>query len=68
MELRTNADISHRYYREGDEKPEGFVVEIADAVIRLLDLSAGLGIDIDAHVCYKLEYNATRPYKHGKKY
>lgn len=45
-----------------------FEDEIADAVIRLLDLSAGLGIDIDAHVCYKLEYNATRPYKHGKKY
>lgn len=36
-ELRTNADISHRYYRDGDEKPEGFVVEIADAVIRVFD-------------------------------
>jgi len=47
---------------------DSFEDEIADAIIRLLDLSAGLGIDIDKHVKYKLLYNATRPYKHGKNY
>lgn len=45
-----------------------FEDEIADAVIRLLDLAGGLGIDIDFHVNQKLQYNATRPNKHGKKY
>ena len=42
--------------------------EIADAIIRLLDLSGYMGIDIDAHVHAKLAYNATRPRLHGKAY
>ena len=42
--------------------------EIADAIIRLLDLSGYLNIDIDAHVTAKLAYNSTRPIRHGKAY
>ncbi len=42
--------------------------EIADAIIRLLDLSGYMGIDIDAHVAAKLAYNATRGIRHGKAY
>ena len=42
--------------------------ELADAVIRLLDLCAHLGIDIAEHVMLKTEYNAGRPRLHGKKY
>lgn len=45
-----------------------FEDEIADAVIRLLDLSAGLGIDIERHVRDKVKYNETRAHLHGKKY
>lgn len=45
-----------------------FEDEIADAVIRLLDLCGGLNIDIQWHIEQKLKYNKTRPYKHGKKY
>jgi len=45
-----------------------FEDEIADALIRLLDLAASRGIDMDYHVEKKLEYNKTRPYKHGKLY
>lgn len=45
-----------------------FEDEIADAVIRLLDLSGGLGIDIGFHIVQKLMYNDTRPYKHGKNF
>jgi len=45
-----------------------FEDEIADAVIRLLDMSAGLGIDLEKHIEAKLRYNASRPKKHGKKY
>lgn len=45
-----------------------FEDEIADAMIRLLDLAGSRGIDIDYHVQRKLEYNKTRPYKHGKRY
>lgn len=42
--------------------------EIADAIIRLLDFSHKFGIDIDFHIKSKLQYNASRPYKHGKSY
>ena len=42
--------------------------EIADTIIRCLDLSAGFGIDIHKHVMLKLKFNATREHKHGKEY
>lgn len=51
-----------------EEKPEGFAIEIADALIRLLQLCAALGIDIQTAMEAKINYNATRPYKHGKKF
>ena len=48
-------------------KPEGFASELADIVIRVFDLSAHLGIDIQTIIQEKLRYNATRGYRHGGK-
>jgi hypothetical protein len=51
-------------------KPEGFLVEAADAIIRLADLTFLVGGSdklIEAREI-KHEYNATRPYKHGRKF
>ena len=45
-----------------------FEDEMADALIRIHDLAGAKEIDLDFHVRNKLLYNATRPYKHGKKY
>ena len=45
-----------------------FEDEIADALIRILDLCAAMGIDIDLHIKAKLRYNLGRPKKHGKAY
>jgi len=45
-----------------------FEDEIADAVIRLFDLSARLNIDLEKQINAKVRYNKTRPYLHGKKY
>lgn len=42
--------------------------ELADAAIRIFDYCGAEGIDIESHIMYKLKYNATRPYKHGKAY
>lgn len=42
--------------------------EIADSIIRLLDLCGGYSIDIESHITEKLRYNQTRPNLHGKGY
>ena len=47
-------------------KPDGFPVELADTVIRIADLCGALGIDLDEAIKRKMEYNISRPYKHGK--
>lgn len=64
-EYRSNDDLHHVYYRD-DGKPEGFEFELADTFIRLMDLAGALGIDIGSRVMEKLEYNKTRPPKHGR--
>jgi NTP pyrophosphatase (non-canonical NTP hydrolase) len=45
-----------------------FDVELADIVIRVMDLSAKLGIDLGAVIKAKVEYNRSRPHKHGKQF
>ena len=47
-------------------KPEGVAIELADAVIRIADLCGHMGIDLDAAITLKKEYNKGRPFKHGK--
>ena len=49
-------------------KPEGFPVELADAVIRIFGIAYEAGIDLPAAIEEKLAYNATREFKHGKKF
>lgn len=53
-------------WTEGD-KPEGFGIELADCIIRILDMSESLGINIQRCVSVKHAYNKTRPYRHGNK-
>ena len=45
-----------------------FEEEMADIVIRVMDLCAFKNIDLEAHVKAKMRYNSLREYKHGKKY
>ena len=51
-----------------DDKPEGIAVEMADCIIRILDWAGQAGVDMEAIILAKHEYNKGRPYKHGKKY
>lgn len=50
------------------KKPEGFPIEIADAIIRLLQLCRSQGVDIAAAVEMKMKFNLTRPNKHGRQF
>lgn len=45
-----------------------FEDELADIMIRVMDLAAYKGVDLEAHIKAKMRYNSTRPHKHGKKY
>jgi len=52
-------------FRHGDK--DNFEEELADVLIRVLDCTGGLRIDIDAAVSKKLEVNRHRGYRYGGK-
>lgn len=54
-------------YEGKNGKPEGFAVELADCVIRILDTAEYHGIDLGAVMERKHKYNETREYRHGRK-
>jgi NTP pyrophosphatase (non-canonical NTP hydrolase) len=54
------------FYLGENDKPEGWAVELADCIIRILDVAAYHKQDMQALVEMKMKYNETRPYKHGK--
>lgn len=57
----------HQTYIPSSGKPEGVPVELADVLIRILDACGHYGIDIEFALGAKIEYNKTRPYRHGGK-
>lgn len=42
--------------------------EAADLILRIMDMAAGKNWRVAEALLAKMEYNATRPYKHGKKF
>lgn len=50
-----------------DDKPCGFPVELADAVMRLILLAEEEGIDLSEAMILKFQYNSSRPPRHGGK-
>jgi len=52
---------------EESKKPVGFGIELADAMIRIMDLAEWMDIDLDHFIRVKMTYNETRPMRHGGK-
>lgn len=46
-------------------KPEGVGSELADVLIRLLDMADVYDLDLDFEYERKIAYNRTRPFRHG---
>lgn len=65
-EYRKGKGFCETYYSENG-KPEGIPSELADVIIRVLDMCAHYGIDIEQILEVKHKFNITRPYKHGGK-
>lgn len=62
-----HSEVSEALEAFRNHDKENFVEELADVLIRVLDCSSGLGLDMDAAVRAKLEKNKTRGFRHGGK-
>lgn len=65
--LRDNRTPVEIWHRIADGKPEGVPIELADCVIRILDFCGLHSIDLEAAIIEKMNFNATRPHRHGGK-
>lgn len=69
-EFRNGKAYGLTYYEldeDGISKPEGIPSELADVFIRLADMCAFFGIDLEQAVFEKMFYNEQRSYRHGNK-
>ena len=63
--VHTEVSEAVEAFRHNDK--DNFIEEMADIVIRVLDCTGGLEMDIDADITAKLEKNKTRGFRHGGK-
>ena len=54
--------------KNGEDKPEGLEVELADVIIRCLDTAGALGLNIESAMRANHAYNRKREPRHGAKH
>ena len=47
---------------------DSVIEELADVLIRIFDFCGGRNLDLGDALLKKMQYNTTRPYKHGKEF
>jgi len=63
-----HSELSEALEAARHNNPEGMAEELADTIIRILDFCAFYNIDVSREVLRKMEINANRPFRHGKKF
>lgn len=64
---KRGSKVAHHMDEGALLKPEGELIELADAIIRIADYCGFRGWDLEEAIEAKLAYNATRPHRHGGK-
>ena len=54
--------------RENEDDRDSLILEIHEALAKLFGFAEKEGFDLIQHIELKMQYNATREHKHGKKY
>lgn len=69
-ELSEALEADRNQIESDDKIPDfsGIEAELADTVIRILDLAGRHDLRLGEAIIAKMHYNLTRPYKHGKAY
>lgn len=65
-EFRNGHSFDEIYFGDNG-KPEGIPIELADCVIRILQFCGTRGVPLGRAILMKMDYNRTRPHKHGGK-
>ena len=66
-QLYKPCDKSEKMQAQGIETLTCVEEELADIIIRALDVGGALGVDIDKSIKLKHAYNQTREFRHGNK-
>jgi hypothetical protein len=67
LEEYRNGNLERGIYYGENGKPEGVDIELADAVIRIMDLAEDNKIDLGEALLVKHKFNMTREFRHGGK-
>lgn len=59
--------LDRMIYPGENGKPEGLAVELADLLIRVADTCGKYGIPLKRALREKMDFNRSRPYRHGNK-
>jgi NTP pyrophosphatase (non-canonical NTP hydrolase) len=65
--LESDNSFCHQVFKITKHITE-YPLAVYEAIWRISRLAVTFNIDLDFHIIAKLEYNKTRPYKHGKQY
>ena len=62
-----HSEVSEALEADRNRDDQGFAEELADVVIRVMDLAEARGIDLEREIQDKMAWNIHRPYRHGNK-